>query len=304
MNRSRFIQQAIGLGPQWQARSGWFEQHPAELERKAWQLAQQQASQSAATAAEIPPAITAVTEADAQLAAPLLVTSPAAMASTPELISVAAPVTAIAEQPAAAPLPLVELSWEQLEQAVANCQNCQLCQTRSQTVFGRGNPQARWMLIGEAPGEQEDRQGQPFVGKAGQLLDNMLAAAGLDRENDVYIANVLKCRPPGNRNPAPAEILACSNYLQQQIRHVQPTLILALGRFAVQTLLQTEQSIGKLRGQLHHYQGIPLIATYHPAYLLRNLPDKAKAWQDMVLAKQHFNRLSKAASLHTTQPQP
>nr|WP_233170422.1 uracil-DNA glycosylase [Aquitalea sp. ASV15] len=267
-------------------------------------MAQQQASQSAVTAAEIPPAITAVTEADAELAAPLLVTSPAAMASTPELISAAAPVTAPAEQPAAAPLPLVELSWEQLEQAVANCQNCQLCQTRSQTVFGRGNPQARWMLIGEAPGEQEDRQGQPFVGKAGQLLDNMLAAAGLDRENDVYIANVLKCRPPGNRNPAPAEILACSNYLQQQIRHVQPTLILALGRFAVQTLLQTEQSIGKLRGQLHHYQGIPLIATYHPAYLLRNLPDKAKAWQDMVLAKQHFNRLSKAASLHTTQPQP
>ncbi len=288
MNRSSFIQQAIGLGPQWQARSGWFEQHPAELDRQAMQSAQQQASLPPVTDTLPSP----LTLAEDHLPAPAMETGAAAVASTAAPASAVPQVTDHPEQPLASPQPLVELGWEQLEQAVANCQNCQLCHTRTQTVFGRGNPQARWMLIGEAPGEQEDRQGQPFVGKAGQLLDNMLAAAGLDRENDVYIANVLKCRPPGNRNPNPDEILACSSYLQQQIRHVQPTLILALGRFAVQTLLQTEQSIGKLRGQLHQYQGIPLIATYHPAYLLRNLPDKAKAWQDMVLAKQHFSRLS------------
>lgn len=289
MNRSSFIQQAIGLGPQWQARSGWFEQHPAELDRQAMQLAQQQACQMPLAGDVTIPVAAATT--DDHLPSPVMETSQATVASPPDSTLPASPALD-AEHVLVPPLPLVELGWEQLEQTVANCQNCQLCHTRTQTVFGRGNPQARWMLIGEAPGEQEDKQGQPFVGKAGQLLDNMLAAAGLDRENDVYIANVLKCRPPGNRNPNPEEILACSSYLQQQIHHVQPTLILALGRFAVQTLLQTEQSIGKLRGQLHQYQGIPLIATYHPAYLLRNLPDKAKAWQDMVLAKQHFSRLS------------
>lgn len=289
MNRSSFIQQAIGLGPQWQARCGWFEQHPAELDRQAMQLAQQQACQMPLAGDVTIPVAAATT--DDHLPSPIMETSQATVASPPDSTLPASPALD-AEQVLVPPLPLVELGWEQLEQTVANCQNCQLCHTRTQTVFGRGNPQARWMLIGEAPGEQEDKQGQPFVGKAGQLLDNMLAAAGLDRENDVYIANVLKCRPPGNRNPNPEEILACSSYLQQQIHHVQPTLILALGRFAVQTLLQTEQSIGKLRGQLHQYQGIPLIATYHPAYLLRNLPDKAKAWQDMVLAKQHFSRLS------------
>jgi uracil-DNA glycosylase len=290
VNRSSFIQQAIGLGPQWQARSGWFEQHPAELDRQAMQLALQQASLPPPANPEAAPEPAAV--ADDHVPAPAMVTSKTAAPGTLDSAIPADHVAAPLDQAQASPLPLVELGWEQLEQAVANCQNCQLCHTRTQTVFGRGNPQARWMLIGEAPGEQEDKQGQPFVGKAGQLLDNMLAAAGLDREHDVYIANVLKCRPPGNRNPGPEEILACSTYLQQQIRHVQPTLILALGRFAVQTLLQTEQSIGKLRGQLHQYQGIPLIATYHPAYLLRNLPDKAKAWQDMVLAKQHFSRLT------------
>lgn len=289
MNRSSFIQQAIGLGPQWQARSGWFEQHPAELDRQAMQLAQQQACQMP-LAGDVTIQVAAATTDD-HLPSPVMETSQATVASPPDSTLPASPALD-AEHVLVPPPPLVELGWEQLEQTVANCQNCQLCHTRTQTVFGRGNPQARWMLIGEAPGEQEDKQGQPFVGKAGLLLDNMLAAAGLDRENDVYIANVLKCRPPGNRNPNPEEILACSSYLQQQIHHVQPTLILALGRFAVQTLLQTEQSIGKLRGQLHQYQGIPLIATYHPAYLLRNLPDKAKAWQDMVLAKQHFSRLS------------
>ena len=308
MSRSRFVQQAMGLGPQWQARDGWFDQHPAELERQALlqaahaQLPEIAAATATATAISTPaPAQSAVqtvvqTTVQAAVAEAQPGTSRPQDANSAETVAVATPpATAI---PPAVMSPAAEVampSWDQLEHSVASCQRCQLCNTRTQTVFGRGNPQARWMLIGEAPGEQEDRQGLPFVGKAGQLLDNMLAAAGLDRDRDVYIANVLKCRPPGNRNPTPEEILACQDYLQQQIRHVQPTLILALGRFAAQTLLQTEQNIGRLRGQLHQYQGIPLIATYHPAYLLRNLPDKAKAWQDMVLAKQQFARLNPPA---------
>jgi uracil-DNA glycosylase family 4 len=157
-------------------------------------------------------------------------------------------------------------------------------------VFGVGGRRADWMVVGEAPGEQEDRQGEPFVGPAGQLLDQMLAALGLSRADDaapaaqVYIANTLKCRPPGNRNPAPDEMARCEPFLVRQIALVQPRVILAMGRFAVQALLRSGEAIGKLRGRVHHYQGVPLIVTYHPAYLLRNLPDKAKAWQDLCLA--------------------
>ncbi|MEO9386574.1 uracil-DNA glycosylase, partial [Chromobacterium phragmitis] len=196
-----------------------------------------------------------------------------------------------AEPPGAeVPAEIAPADWPLLQRKVASCQDCRLCETRTQTVFGRGNPQARWMLIGEAPGENEDKQGLPFVGRAGQLLDNMLAAAGLERDQDVYIANVLKCRPPGNRNPAPDEIAACNGYLLQQIRHVQPVLIVALGRFAAQTLLETEDSISKLRGKAHRYQGVPLVVSYHPAYLLRNQPDKAKAWQDLLLAREIYRQ--------------
>ena len=171
-----------------------------------------------------------------------------------------------------------------LEQSVAGCTACDLASSRTQTVFGRGNPHARWLLVGEAPGEQEDRQGLPFVGPAGQLLDAMLRSLGLNPATDVYIANVLKCRPPRNRNPQANEITACQPFLAQQIALMQPQLILALGSFAAQSLLNTETPIGKLRGQCHDYQGIPLIASYHPAYLLRTLRDKAKAWQDLCLA--------------------
>ena len=289
MNRNRFIQQAIGLGPIWESREGWFADHPAEIARHALI----QAHHDQAMAVLHLPETAESPDTAIQPTAPIFPqnqdrevarSTQESQDSKPVASSVtAAPPVAISAVNSI-------LSWEQLEHTVANCERCTLCRTRTQTVFGRGNPQARWMLIGEAPGEHEDKQGEPFVGKAGQLLDNMLAAAGLDRDRDVYIANVLKCRPPGNRNPAPEEILACQGYLQQQIQHVQPVLIVALGRFAVQTLLQTEQTIGKLRGQVHQYQGIPLIATYHPAYLLRNLADKAKAWQDMVLAKQTFTR--------------
>jgi DNA polymerase len=181
------------------------------------------------------------------------------------------------------------MDWPALREAVVNCTACKLCTGRRQTVFGVGNLRAHWMVVGEAPGEQEDRQGEPFVGKSGQLLDNMLRVIGLTRADadaatQVYIANTLKCRPPGNRNPEPDELAQCEPFLIRQVELVQPRIILAMGRFAVQSLLRSSEPIGRLRGRVHRYQGVPLIVTYHPAYLLRNLEDKAKAWDDLCLA--------------------
>ena len=175
--------------------------------------------------------------------------------------------------------------WIELKQAVPACTACALHKSRTRTVLGVGDEQADWMLIGEAPGAEEDRLGEPFVGQAGKLLDNMLAAIDLERGKNVYIANVLKCRPPGNRNPEPEEVEKCSPHLRAQIGLIAPKLILAMGRFAAQTLLNTDASIASLRGRLHEHAGVPLIVTYHPAYLLRNLPDKAKAWEDLVFAR-------------------
>jgi uracil-DNA glycosylase family 4 len=175
--------------------------------------------------------------------------------------------------------------WIPLKAAVSGCTACGLHKTRTQTVFGVGDENADWMLIGEAPGAEEDRLGDPFVGQAGRLLDNMLAAIDLHRSKNVYIANVLKCRPPGNRNPEPEEVAKCTPHLLRQIELIKPKLILAMGRFAAQTLLNTDASIASLRGTVHRYAGVPLIVTYHPAYLLRNLPDKAKAWADLVFAR-------------------
>lgn len=185
---------------------------------------------------------------------------------------------------------IAEMDWPQLEAAVTACRACALCESRRNTVFGAGSTAADWMLVGEAPGENEDREGQPFVGPSGELLDNMLRAVGRSRSRSgsgsqgVYIANVLKCRPPSNRNPQPAEVAQCAPYLARQVALLQPKIILAMGRFAVQSLLQTDEPIGKLRGRVHHYQGVPVIATYHPAYLLRTPADKAKAWADLCLA--------------------
>ncbi len=176
------------------------------------------------------------------------------------------------------------MQWEALEQAVAQCRACELCNGRRNTVFGSGDRQAQWLIVGEAPGENEDLQGEPFVGQAGQLLDNMLKALGLNRRQDVYITNALKCRPPGNRNPDPQEVAQCEPFLRRQVELLQPRIILAMGRFAVQALLQSGEPIGKLRGQVHRYQGVPVVVTYHPAYLLRNLADKGKAWADLCLA--------------------
>jgi uracil-DNA glycosylase len=182
------------------------------------------------------------------------------------------------------------MDWPALRDAVAGCQACGLCRTRRQTVFGVGHPQAHWMLVGEAPGEQEDRQGEPFVGRAGQLLDRMLMAVGLTRADappheQVFIANVIKCRPPGNRNPQPEEVAQCEPFLRRQVALVQPRLILAMGRFAVQSLLKSSEPIGKLRGRVHDFHGVPLVVTYHPAYLLRNPADKALVWDDLCRAR-------------------
>jgi len=185
------------------------------------------------------------------------------------------------------------LKWQDLSNAVAGCRACALCETRKQTVFGVGHLEARWMLVGEAPGAEEDARGEPFVGQAGRLLDNMLASIGLTRQgatpSSVYIANVLKCRPPGNRNPQPEEVALCEPFLKRQISLVEPDLIVVMGRFAAQSLLGTEASIASLRGKAHRIRvgtrEIPVVVTYHPADLLRNLADKAKSWADLCLAR-------------------
>ncbi|MDO9436078.1 uracil-DNA glycosylase family protein [Hydrogenophaga sp.] len=180
------------------------------------------------------------------------------------------------------------MDWPALREAVAGCQACALCKNRKNTVFGVGDTQADWMIVGEAPGDNEDRQGEPFVGAAGQLLDNMLRAVGRNRSGEgakgTFIANVLKCRPPANRNPMPEEVAECEPYLVRQVALVQPKVIVAMGRFAVQSLLKTTEPIGRLRGKVHRYEGVPVIVTYHPAYLLRTPGDKGKAWADLCLA--------------------
>ncbi|WP_407852434.1 uracil-DNA glycosylase family protein [Bordetella petrii] len=206
---------------------------------------------------------------------------PAAVAKPP------APAPADAPVPATVPVPAHDL--EAMREQVVQCTACGLCNGRRHAVFGMGARPARWMVVGEAPGEQEDRQGLPFVGRSGQLLDAMLASVGMSREKDVFIANVIKCRPPGNRNPKPEEIAACSPYLMRQIELLKPERILVLGRFAAQTLLGTDATIGSLRGRRHTLAApdgreIPVVVSYHPAYLLRSPGEKARAWQDLRLA--------------------
>lgn len=190
---------------------------------------------------------------------------------------------------------IAAMDWDALRKAVSSCTRCDLHRTRTQGVFGVGDPHAQWLIVGEAPGADEDRLGEPFVGQAGRLLDAMLAAIGLKRGENVYIANVLKSRPPKNRDPNPQEVAACLPYLERQIDLIQPKLVLALGRFAAQSLLVTDTAISRLRGQVHSYRGIPLVVTYHPAYLLRNPADKARVWEDLLLAQETMARLGARA---------
>jgi len=179
---------------------------------------------------------------------------------------------------------LNNLGWTQLKQQVRDCTICSLRAGCKQTVFGVGDEKADWLFIGEGPGADEDALGEPFVGQAGKLLDNMLMAIKLKRGNNVYIANIVKCRPPGNRNPEANEIAACLPYLQRQIELIQPKLIVALGKIASNALLGRDATLASLRGKLHDYRSIPLIVTYHPAYLLRSPTEKSKAWQDLCMA--------------------
>lgn len=215
---------------------------------------------------------------------------------TPETVPAPAPAPVAASEtaPASAPAPTPATTpqenmpadaWQTLKQEVSTCRRCPLHETRTQTVFGVGAGNADWMLIGEAPGVEEDRRGEPFVGRAGQLLDRMLKAIGFARE-EVYIANVVKCRPPDNRNPAPEEVLQCDNYLRRQIELIRPQIIIALGGVAMSALLNEQTPVGKMRGRVHTLPGadIPVVVTYHPAYLLRAPTQKRAAWEDLQLA--------------------
>jgi DNA polymerase len=204
------------------------------------------------------------------------------------------PATEVATVAPAPPPSESTLDWDALRATVAACTRCALSETRTQTVFGVGNPRARWMFIGEAPGAEEDKRGEPFVGRGGQLLTAMLKAIGFSRE-DVYIANVLKCRPPGNRDPRPEEAAHCRGYLERQIELVSPSLVIAVGRIAAQNLLATDAPLARLRGQVHALgpRAWPLVVTYHPAYLLRSPAEKRKAWQDLLFARQVFQRIER-----------
>jgi DNA polymerase len=206
----------------------------------------------------------------------------------------ASPVHAAVEVPAGRAVPVVSdpargaidaMDWDALEPAARACTACGLCKQRKQAVFGVGNRAAPWLFVGEGPGADEDELGEPFVGQAGRLLDSMLAALGLARGREVYIANVVKCRPPGNRTPLPDEAAACAPFLDRQVELIRPRLIVAMGKTAATRFLGTDASLASLRGRLHRYRGTPLVVTYHPAYLLRTLPDKAKAWEDLVYAR-------------------
>jgi uracil-DNA glycosylase family 4 len=215
-------------------------------------------------------------------------------------IVVSDPPKSVPKQPILVPVPAEPVSddaaWQALRAQVSVCTRCELCQTRTQTVFGVGNRGAELLVIGEAPGAEEDRQGEPFVGRAGQLLNSMLRALGSPRQT-VYIANVLKCRPPGNRDPRPTEVASCLPYLQQQVDMIQPRLLLALGRVAAQNLLATDTPIARLRGHVHRFgtRATPLIVTYHPAYLLRSPSEKRKAWIDLKFVRAELVRARAAA---------
>nr|WP_083917711.1 uracil-DNA glycosylase [Uliginosibacterium gangwonense] len=241
--------------------------------------------------------------AEPELVTPVADPRPAPPVPIAQAVSrVAQTVLEAVSAPAATPAPrdaaakgsgLAHMGWEELDQAVKDCRACGLCKARKQTVFGVGDREADWLFVGEGPGAEEDERGEPFVGQAGKLLDAMLGSIGLQRGQDVYIANSVKCRPPGNRTPEAGEIAACHPYLERQIELIKPRLIVALGRPAAQTLLNAEIKISSARGRVFDRHGIPVVVTYHPAYLLRNLEDKHKAWEDLCFAVDQMQALKK-----------
>jgi DNA polymerase len=221
---------------------------------------------------------------------------PAVVRATTAAVDTAAVAPALAPQPPGAvepaaqrPSQIARMGWDELRQSIAECRACGLCAERRQAVPGVGDENADWLFIGEGPGAEEDARGEPFVGPAGKLLDAMLAAIDLERGSDVYIANAVKCRPPGNRTPEAAEMAACAPYLKRQIALIEPRLIVLLGRAAAHAVLGEAGSLASLRGKTLAYRAgertIPVVVTYHPAYLLRTLPDKAKSWEDLCRAR-------------------
>lgn len=261
MSRHTSLLREMGLAPLWRLRAS---ADPAEHAE----------APVVGQPAESPPA-------PAQPAAPDL--RPAVTAARPRPAAV--PAAAAPAAPVQAVPDVSGLSWEALEQQIRDCRACVLCERRTQAVPGVGDREADWLIVGEGPGAEEDQRGEPFVGQAGKLLDAMLAAIGLKRGQNVYIANAVKCRPPGNRTPEADEMATCQPYLERQIALIQPRIIVALGRPAAQTLLGGEVKIAAARGRLFDRNGIPVVVTYHPAYLLRNPQDKAKAWEDLCFAR-------------------
>ena len=235
----------------------------------------------------------AVAEPVALAAAAVATTAPSPAAVRPAAVKMALP------PPASTATDGPDVSghdWDPLRAAVAACVRCELHATRTQTVFGVGDPAARWMFIGEAPGFEEDRRGEPFVGPAGRMLSAMLRSIGL-RRDDVYIANVVKCRPPNNRDPRPTETASCRRFLERKVALIDPTLVIAVGRVSAQTLLATDAAVGRLRGKVHAFgsRAWPVVVFYHPSYLLRTPSSKRQAWQDLLFARQQFARLQAAA---------
>jgi DNA polymerase len=241
-------------------------------------------------------AATAAAPVNAGMAASAATSSNAARPATAGAVGMAASASALASLGTAVAPPMTPTvtTWESLRAEVLTCTKCSLHTSRTQGVFGVGNREAQWLVVGEAPGAEEDRRGEPFVGRAGHLLDAMLRAIGLSRANNVYIANVLKSRPPGNRDPKPEEVAACLPFLMRQIELLKPRVMLAVGRIAAQNLLATDAPLGRLRGKVHHFGDLntPLIVTYHPAYLLRTPSDKRKAWEDLKFARSVFRGLT------------
>jgi uracil-DNA glycosylase family 4 len=260
--------QALGLWPAWRLRA------------------------PAATSAE-PDTETALVEATALPDKPAPIEQPVAVAVNTAVFNIPAEPVQPVQPVQPDKTPFGTMDWSTLNAAIQSCTRCELAASRTHAVPGVGDIHAEWLFIGEAPGANEDRQGEPFVGDAGKLLDAILAAIGLSRGNNVYIANVLKSRPPANRDPKPEEVATCLPFLERQIELIQPKLIVALGRFAAQSLLATDTPIGSLRGRVHRYRGVPLVVTYHPAYLLRNPLDKIKVWEDLVLARDTMTKLKK-----------
>lgn len=273
--RTRGILREMGLAPLWRLRG--VEEAVVEESVAVLPELPPEASAAPATAAAVPDRPVEIRAALREALAPL---APVLEAAAPHREFLA---------------DLAGVGWDELEARIRACDACGLCKRRKQAVPGVGDRQADWLFVGEGPGAEEDERGEPFVGQAGRLLDNMLATIDLKRGEDVYIANAVKCRPPNNRTPEAAELAACFPYLSRQIALIKPRLIVALGRPAAQALLNQEIKIGAVRGKLFSHASIPVVVTYHPAYLLRNMADKAKAWEDLCFARSTMRRLREDA---------